>query len=69
MSTVKNSRKKFYISKLKDQKKVNVRNMEYIIEKYIIDCMSPNLSTQPQIQKKLSSCFISLFNKVIYNNH
>lgn len=27
--------------------------MEYIIEKYIIDiCMSPNLSTQPQIQKK-----------------
>lgn len=50
MSTVKNSRKKFYISKLKDQKKVNVRNMEYIIEKYIIDiCMSPNLSTQLQI--------------------
>lgn len=44
--------------------------MEYIIEEYIIDiCMSPNLSTQLQIQKKLSSGFISLFNKVIYNNH
>lgn len=65
MSTVKNSRKKFYIAKLKDQKKANVRNMEYIID----ICMSPNLSTQPQTQKKLSSCFISLFNKVIYNNH